>query len=123
MSVLEIPFRNGSRRYALACDVNAFCELETEFDKPICEIILHFADTENLRVEDVRRFLSVVLRDTSAPLTRQQADAIVAGSGLPICANAVTQYLMHNFGDVEETPKPSWFMTFVRRLRFWKSEV
>lgn len=94
----KITISAGDATYELSNTLNSWCDLEDAFDLGVNGIIQKFGDTDTLRVGDVRKYLSVVLRDTSgAPLTTEASKVLCDIIGITECTDAVTKHILATF--------------------------
>lgn len=96
---IVVTLKAGEKEYELANGINSFCDLESEFDVGINQIIKMIGDEENLKLTDVRRYLRVVLRREGEPMEEKHADDVCEIAGVSACSGAVVSHVLANFAN------------------------
>jgi hypothetical protein len=91
----EVPLVAGDETYKVSLSLNAMCELEDAFERPLLEVIgdLQAAQTDpkKLRLGTVRMLVWGALQDHHPDIDIKQAGIIAGLAGLPTVMDAIVK--------------------------------
>lgn len=102
----SVALQAGDRAYTLSFSVNAICELETELDKPVSEIIAGIQDPKQLRLSSVRALVWAALRDHHEEVTIKDAGLIATDAGIQAAVEKVGEAFKLAFPEAKGRANP-----------------
>ncbi len=88
-----VAVRAGDEEWTFSFSVNALCELEDYFGKPVSKIVKALGDADNMRIKDVRAFVWAALLDHNAEITLKEAGEVSSKIGVLTCLEKVSKAL------------------------------
>ncbi|MHA6641349.1 GTA-gp10 family protein [Mesorhizobium sp. A623] len=98
----QVALTVGDLEYKLSFSVNAICELETELDKSVSEIIASIQDPKQLRLSSVRALVWAALRDHHEEITIKEAGLIATAAGIQVVVEKIGHAFKLAFPDAPE---------------------
>src|SRR5690606_738772 len=102
----SVALQAGDRAYTLSFSVNAICELETELDKPIADIVASIQDPTKLRLSSVRALVWAALRDHHEAVTVKEAGEIATDAGVQLAVEKVGEAFRLAFPEAKGKANP-----------------
>lgn len=106
----EVPLVAGDETYKVSLSLNAMCELEDAFGKPLLEVIGDLeaaqADPTKLRLSTVRTLVWGALQDHHPDVDVKQAGIIAGHAGLPVVMEAIVTAIHLAFPNARAKPNP-----------------
>lgn len=100
-----VTLEAGGKAYTLSFSINAMCELEDAFGKPVMEVIEDFqnADTDGskLSIKTVRVLIWAALIDHHPEMTQQDAGRLTIGTDMNTVMEKVGLALQRAFPEQE----------------------
>lgn len=107
----EVPLVVGDETYKVSLSLNAMCELEDAFERPLLEVIgdLQAAQSnpQGLRITTVRLLVWGALQDHHPDIDLKMAGQIAGAAGLPNVMEAIIKAIHLAFPQAEAGAKPN----------------
>ncbi|NGP19297.1 hypothetical protein [Devosia aurantiaca] len=107
----EVPLIAGDATYKVSLSLNAMCELEDAFGRPLLEVIGDLqaaqADPKGLRITTIRMLVWGALQDHHPDIDLKRAGVIAGEAGLPIVMEAIIKAIHLAFPQAKAGTKPN----------------
>lgn len=105
----EVPIDIDGETYKISLSLNAMCELEEAFGKPLLEVIgdLEAAqdDPKKLKVTTIRMLVWGALQDNHPDITLKKAGLLAGRAGLPVVMEKVVRAIHLAFPQAGSAPE------------------
>lgn len=78
----EVSLAAGDKTYTLRLSINALCELEDAFGKPVAEIVKMLQASDGVRISHLREIVQAALSDHHDGLTLKEVGSIMSDAGV-----------------------------------------
>lgn len=85
----KVPLKAGDEDYELSFSINAICEIEEHFGKPIAEVGKLMQAGDAFQVKTLRFVLWAGLQDNHDDISLKDAGNIASNAGIEICGEAI----------------------------------
>ncbi len=107
----EVPLKAGDETYKVSLSLNAMCELEEAFGKPLLEVVGELeqaqTDPKKLRLATVRTLVWGALQDHHPEVDLRQAGIIAGLAGLPVVMEAIVKAIHLAFPQAKPGARPN----------------